>query len=115
MDSLVKIRNLVDELRSCLNKDELDKFGELLHRNWVEKRKLASGITDDTIDMYYEKALSAGALGGKICGAGGGGFLLLYCPQEKQDSVIKSLTGSLEEMKFNFEPEGSKIIFNNEQ
>ena len=113
MDSLIKIRNLVDELRSCLNKGELDKFGEFLHRNWIEKRKLANGITDDAIDMYYEKALSAGALGGKICGAGGGGFLLLYCPQEKQDNVIKSLAG-LEEMKFNFEPEGSKIIFNNE-
>ncbi len=112
MESLLKMRDFVDELKGYLNKGQLEKFGDFLNKNWVEKRKLANGITDETIDNYYKKAMNNGALGGKICGAGGGGFLLLYCPPEKQNDVRKSLA-DLEEMKFNFEPEGSKIIFNN--
>lgn len=111
INSLLKMRNLVDELKNCLDNEELKYFGKILHKNWEEKRKLASSITDETINDYYQKALDSGALGGKLCGAGGGGFLLFYCPQEKQDNLRKSLS-ELEEMKFNFEPEGSQIIFN---
>jgi D-glycero-alpha-D-manno-heptose-7-phosphate kinase len=72
---------------------------------------LAKAITDGQIDALYEKARAAGALGGKITGAGGGGFMLLFCPGEKQDSVRKALS-HLTELSFRFENQGSKIIFN---
>ena len=74
------------------------------------KKELASGISNDKIDECYERALSAGALGGKVLGAGGGGFLLLYCPKPKQSAVRKSLA-DLPVLEFSFEPEGSKIIY----
>ncbi len=112
MESLLKMRDFADELKGYLNKGQLEKFGDFLNKNWVEKRKLANGITDEKINSYYEKALLSGALGGKICGAGGGGFLLFYCDKKKQNDVKKSLAG-LEEMAFKFEPDGSRIIFNN--
>jgi len=83
----------------------------MLHRNWEHKKQLASGVTDGQINELYEKALSAGALGGKITGAGGGGFLLLFCPGERQEDVRHALS-HLTELPFRFENQGSKIIFN---
>ena len=71
---------------------------------------LASGISNDKIDEYYERALDAGAVGGKILGAGGGGFLLIYCPQSKQSRVREALS-DLPNLEFAFESEGSKIIY----
>ena len=111
MESFIKMRNLAKTMRKYLADHQLDKFGELLHKNWLEKRKLADGITNSEIDSFYQKAIDNGALGGKICGAGGGGFLLLYCHKEKQDQVRKALS-KLKEMYFNFEPTGTKIIHN---
>jgi len=111
MESLLKMRNLAKLMNKYLNNCRLDRFGELLHQNWLEKRQLVNGITDSKIDRYYQKAIDNGALGGKICGAGGGGFLLLYCHKEKQNQVRKALS-NLEEMYFNFEPSGTKIIHN---
>jgi len=73
------------------------------------KRGLADSISNTQIDKYYDRALSAGALGGKLLGAGGGGFLLLCCPLEKQGKVREALS-PLVPMAFSFEPEGSKII-----
>ena len=67
-------------------------------------------MSNSDIDGYYEKAISAGATGGKILGSGGGGFLLFYCEEKKQDAVRKALQ-QLKETKFNFEPEGSRIIY----
>ena len=74
------------------------------------KKKLASGISSTEIDHYYEKAIQAGAVGGKLLGAGGGGFLLFYCEKENQNAVRKALA-DLKETPFNFEPQGSKIIY----
>ena len=74
------------------------------------KKRLAGGITNQTIEDCYQAALSAGALGGKILGAGGGGFLLLYCKKEHQDKAAKALA-SLRLLPFAFEPEGSRIIY----
>ncbi len=115
------IVNRVDELRrlkeiACVALQELkagnlDKIGELLHESWMLKKELASKISNSYIDQLYNSARNAGALGGKITGAGGGGFLLLYCPFEKQDAVRFAL-GNLRELPFQLEPDGSKVIFN---
>lgn len=111
VESLKKMRDLALELRDSLNSNSSpDILGQFLHKGWLLKKKLASDISNNKIDKYYEKALSAGALGGKIVGAGGGGFLLLYCPREKQLKVRQALS-ELTLTQFLLEPEGSKIIY----
>lgn len=110
MDYLHKIVGLSDQLRRCLSENDLQSFGEILHEGWINKGKLASGISNNQIDKFYSKARKAGAIGGKILGAGGGGFFLLYCEEEKQDKVRRALS-DLKEGPFQFEPQGSKIIY----
>ncbi len=106
-----EMRDMVDEGKEYLLKGHLDGFGRLLNRGWRLKKSLAHGITNPQINQMYKTALKAGALGGKICGAGGGGFLLLYCPFEKQDKVRDAL-GDPHELPFHFEKDGTKAIFN---
>ena len=96
-----------DELLSGNN----DVIGELLLKSWSLKKQLASKISNGGIDEIYETALRAGAIGGKITGAGGGGFLLLYCPHERQEAVRRALC-NLQELPFQLEHDGSKVIFN---
>jgi D-glycero-alpha-D-manno-heptose-7-phosphate kinase len=84
--------------------------GEILHESWMLKRGLTGGISNQAIDDWYAAARAAGAVGGKILGAGGGGFLLLYVPQERREAVKRAL-GGLRELPFHFERDGSKIIF----
>lgn len=108
---LRKMRDLAVELRKNLNSDcSPEILGVFLHKGWSLKKQLASGISSREIDGYYEKALNVGALGGKVLGAGGGGFLLLYCPREKQARVREALN-VLTFTEFLLEPEGSKIIY----
>jgi D-glycero-alpha-D-manno-heptose-7-phosphate kinase len=109
--SLQKMRDLAKQTRECFS-DGLrpDDLGRLLHAGWMLKRELAGGISNGFIDSCYEKALAAGAYGGKVLGAGGGGFLLLVTPAEKRQTVRQAL-GDLQEMDFAFEAEGSKIIY----
>lgn len=107
---LKQMVSLVWELRDALYSNDLTAFGSLLHKNWVLKCNLASKITNPMIDDLYNKALKNGALGGKLLGAGGGGFLLLYCEPEKQQ-MLRSAMAGLKEMKFKFENEGSKLIY----
>ena len=76
---------LAYELRTCLEKNLLDDFGRILHEGWLMKKSLASGISTGIVDELYERGIQAGALGGKLLGAGGAGFILFYCPKEKQD------------------------------
>lgn len=90
---------------------EVDIIGELLHESWLLKQQLASQISNNSLDDIYRLARNAGAVGGKISGAGGGGFLLLYCQYEHQDAVRAALAG-LQELPFKLEPDGSKVIFN---
>ncbi|MCS6825267.1 MAG: GHMP kinase [Caldilinea sp.] len=97
--------------KAALEEGALDDFGLLLHEAWQLKKQLASKVSNSAIDEIYETAIRAGALGGKITGAGGGGFLLLYCPREKQDSV-RSALHHLRELPFHLERDGTKIIFN---
>jgi D-glycero-alpha-D-manno-heptose-7-phosphate kinase len=97
--------------RQELEAGNVDVIGELLHTSWELKKTLATQITNKSIDHVYDNARRAGAIGGKITGAGGGGFLLLYCPHEKQDAVRGALS-RLQELPFGLENDGSKVIFN---
>jgi len=103
-----QIKNLAEDIASSLQKNDLSRFGELLHQGWIHKKQTGK-VTNEIIDTYYEKARKAGALGGKILGAGGGGFLLLYCPEKNQERVRKALS-SLKKITFHFESGGSRII-----
>jgi D-glycero-alpha-D-manno-heptose-7-phosphate kinase len=94
-----------------LEAGDIDEFDRLLHRGWETKKQMASRVSNGSIDAVYDAALKAGALGGKITGAGGGGFLLLYCPQHRQEEVREVLK-DLPELPFNLEQDGSKVIFN---
>lgn len=84
---LRRMVELAHDLRLALHHDDLDAFGEILHEGWMRKRELASGISTPQIDDWYERARAAGAIGGKILGAGGGGFLLVYAPEERHDAI----------------------------
>lgn len=108
---LTEMKKLAYEARDCLLRGALDDFGEILHRGWEYKKKLTDKVSNGDIDEMYARARQAGAIGGKICGAGGGGFLLLYCRPEKQEEVRNSL-GYLNEYTFSLEEDGSKVIFN---
>lgn len=108
-EELVKMQQMVDEGLKILNRSDIAGFGRLLHENWQLKRGLTDGISTDYIDYLYERALKAGAMGGKLCGAGGGGFLLLFVPPEAQDRVRQEL--KLLEVPFTFEHSGSQIVF----
>lgn len=93
LDGLHKIREAADACYRCLEIGDVDGAGRLLDEGWQLKRRLASRITNPFIDEAYATARAHGALGGKITGAGGGGFLLLYCPEERQDEVTAALEG----------------------
>ncbi|MBN2076583.1 MAG: GHMP kinase [Dehalococcoidales bacterium] len=108
---LTELKNLAYEGKSKLENGSYHELGELLHKNWLLKKQLSSKITNSRIDDLYESARKAGAIGGKICGSGGGGALLLYCLKEKQDSV-RSTLNKLREIPFRFENDGSKVILN---
>lgn len=101
---------LAQGLRDALCGNDLDGFGQSLHQGWLEKKKLASGISNGRIDEWYERARQHGALGGKVLGAGGGGFLLLYAPPERHGEIARALP-ELRPVAFRFEPQGSKIIY----
>ena len=108
--TLCEMKGLALEARKAIVEGAFDEFGEILHRGWELKRGLASKISNAEIDEIYQAARNAGAVGGKIAGAGGGGFLLLYCTNGKQDEV-RSALGGLREFPFRFQPDGSKVIF----
>jgi D-glycero-alpha-D-manno-heptose-7-phosphate kinase len=104
--------DLAEELHEALCDNRPEVTGEILHRGWMIKRKIATGITDPRIDEWYDAALAAGATGGKLLGAGGGGFLLLYCEPERRGELVRRLEGlGLRRVDFAFEGEGSRIIY----
>ena len=111
LETLCEMRRFAFEARDAIIRGAFDELGELLDQNWKLKKQLASKISNSKIDEMYQAARKAGAIGGKIAGSGGGGFLLLYCPRERQDEVRKVLKG-LRELPFRFEQDGSKVIFN---
>lgn len=111
VDLLKEIKNLTLKLKAALTTGcPPAAVGEFLHKNWMAKKELASDISNPQIDYYYSRVLEAGAIGGKLCGAGSGGFLLLYCDKEKQEGVKQAL--GLRVVPFTFEPRGSCVIYN---
>ncbi|REL34839.1 kinase [Thalassotalea euphylliae] len=110
---LSSMRAMVEQAIEILvnESNSLDQFGELMHDSWQIKRTLTEKITNPEIDGYYEKARAAGAIGGKLCGAGGGGFFMLFVPPEKQETVKKALHNLLH-VPFNFDFGGTQVIYN---
>lgn len=109
--TLVEMRNQVPALKNSLENGVGNSLGYILQKAWVMKKSLLSTISNKKIDGMHDKALNAGAIGGKICGAGGGGFLLLYVPRENQNAVRNALNMH-REVPFMFDKYGSRIIFN---
>ena len=101
---------LAYDMRDILLAGDLDAFGRALHRGWEIKRTISKQISTSAIDDLYARALEAGALGGKIAGAGGGGFLLLYCPKARQARVEEQLAGC-QRLEFRFDWGGARIAF----
>ena len=110
LKELQEMRDQVPILKNHLENEENYALGPVLELSWSTKKSFLSGISNQRIDSMYETALKAGATGGKICGAGGGGFLLLYVPREKQNSIRKALR-EYRELPFMLEKYGSRIIF----
>ncbi len=112
--SLQNMVSLVYDLESALTQSKLDDFGKIMHENWILKQQLASGITNPVINEIYSTALQNGALGGKLLGAGGGGFMLFYCPKHKQEKLNQALK-NIRLFDFNFEQNGSQVIFHSNE
>ena len=113
-DKFRRVEQMVElavELRKSLERDSLDSFGDVLDQGWKLKRRLASGITNDVVERNYQLARKAGAAGGKLLGAGSGGFLLLSCALQKQEQVRKALA-SLREMPVSLTETGSEVVHN---
>ncbi len=106
-----RIKALGHETRELLLKGDVDRYGELLHEHWTHKRTLASNMTDPTLDEHYEAAQRAGALGGKLMGAGGGGFFMFYTRPTERRAVSEALTRrGLRPLRFRFEHGGARIV-----
>ena len=104
---------LAERLRYELNKGNISSLGKILDEGWQIKRTISSGITNPVIDDMYDKAIDNGAVGGKLLGAGGNGFMLFYVEKDSQENVRKALSG-YREMDFTFDEEGSKVVYNDE-
>lgn len=104
-----KMCELTRTLKEELQKNNVDAMGALLHENWMLKKSLASGISNPLIDETYDKAIKAGATGGKLLGAGGAGFMIFYVPDEKKEAVRAALS-DLREMDFEIDNSGASIV-----
>ena len=113
VDKRLVVKKMVDmayDLKDVLQNNNIDDFGRILHEGWLLKQSISAGISNETINTLYNKGLEAGALGGKLLGAGGSGFILFYCPKEKQEAFRKEMS-SFQELPFKFDNSGSKIIY----
>ena len=109
------IKSLALEIRDALMEGDIQAFGELMHQSWLNKRGLVASISNSDIDQWYAIARKAGAIGGKITGAGGGGFLMLVCPIERQPSVTEALgEHGLRRMDFGFDLAGARVVSTDE-
>jgi D-glycero-alpha-D-manno-heptose-7-phosphate kinase len=113
LQALHGVKAMAYDVRRAFERGDLDTFGEMLHANWEQKKRFAHGVSNPDIDEAYEVARRAGALGGKITGAGGGGFLMLYCEPDHQDKVTMALAArGLQRMDFRFERQGARVLMN---
>lgn len=110
IDTMTKMAALAKKMQQSLNRNDTEPIGEILHKNWLLKKTMAEGVSSPQIDQWYKKAQKNGARGGKILGAGGGGFLLLFAEPRYHKKILNSLP-KLSSLDFKFEPQGSKIIF----
>lgn len=108
-NNLIQMCGLTKQMKYVLENNDLSDFGNILNEGWRRKRELAGGISNSEIDELYNVALNNGALGGKLLGAGGGGFLLFYCPKDRQEKLEKTL--GLDRFDFAFEHDGSSVIY----
>ena len=113
VERMHRIKQLGKETQRILTHGNIDSYGELLHEHWMNKRKLASNMTDSTIDEHYEAARKAGAIGGKLMGAGGGGFFMFYArPAEKRRVYETMIARGLQPLRFKFDHDGARIEAN---
>ena len=105
-----KLCEMTKELKLSLENNDIDALGPVLKSGWEIKKGLANGISNPIIDHHYELALAAGATGGKLLGAGGGGFLLFYCPTEEVRKNVRKSLSDLKEMEFEFDQAGCSIL-----
>lgn len=113
VERMHRIKQLGYDTRDILVKGNLDAYGELLHEHWTNKRKLAANMTDSVIDEHYEAARKAGAIGGKLMGAGGGGFFMFYVrPQDRRRVCDELLSRGLRPLRFRFDFDGARIVAN---
>ena len=111
LNSLSNVKNLACEMHNSLKKSDLTTFAELLNKGWNEKKKFAQGVTNPKIEKIYKKALTSGAIGGKLTGAGGGGHMLFYCEPKKQKLFVKTMTNlGLNLIYFKFYNRGPQIL-----
>lgn len=114
LERMHQIKALGQQMVEALQRHDLDSFGDLLHQSWLQKRGVVNSISNDLIDQAYAAARDHGALGGKIAGAGGGGFMMLYCHEDKQPVVTETLQAmGLSRMDFRFDFEGPQILLHN--
>jgi D-glycero-alpha-D-manno-heptose-7-phosphate kinase len=111
LDTLREMARQATEVRQLLESGDVDALGPMLHRGWAAKRKLTDNVSNNELDEIYERAVKAGCLGGKISGAGGGGFFLLCVPSECRQAVRRALA-NLQEMPFRLERSGSRAVLN---
>ncbi len=113
LQALHNIKQVAIEVQACLEQGDLDEFARLLDYSWQEKRRLAPGLSTGFIDECYNLALQNGASAGKITGAGGGGFLMLYCQEQAQERVTRALEErGLQRMNFRFDQQGATVVLN---
>jgi D-glycero-alpha-D-manno-heptose-7-phosphate kinase len=113
LEALVTVRDMAHTLRDTLQRGDLTGFGECLHAGWEQKKRFATGVSNPEIDAAYDAARAGGALGGKIAGAGGGGFMMLYCQDGAQTAVTQTLEAQgLRRLDFRFEEGGARVLLN---
>jgi D-glycero-alpha-D-manno-heptose-7-phosphate kinase len=113
VERMHRIKALGHDTKRLLEKGDIDQYGDLLHEHWMNKRKLATNMTDGTIDEHYEVARKAGAIGGKLMGAGGGGFFMFYVRPESRRTLYETLMKrGLRPLRFRFDFDGARIIAN---
>jgi D-glycero-alpha-D-manno-heptose-7-phosphate kinase len=113
VERMHRIKQLGYDTRDILLSGQLDRYGELLHEHWTNKRKLASKMTDSVLDEHYEAARKAGAIGGKLMGAGSGGFFMFYVRPAQKRAVHEALTArGLKPLRFRFDFDGARVVAN---
>ena len=113
ISALHSVKAMTAQVKVCLEQGKLDAFGDLLDQNWQAKKRFAPGVSNAKIDESYAQARAYGALGGKITGAGGGGFLMLYCEERHQPRVTEALSElGLQRMDFRFDQNGAQVLMN---